>query len=506
MKLGFMKNKLLFAEFYLGMNSTNIVLRDPPQFLSFLQNHYPQHKKWIKPGIFNTFEKHPDGYTYTKGTDSASNITGQFIKRNLQTSVTVIEGRCTAEKLMSHLAKGRYTHLGCSVRSNDLSNFIRCIKIVREKYPHIIIIVGNVGAHHIEVTSHVDYVCNGRGVPFLRELLEEDKNAPYNMAWSPYDFTIQFKNNTFTRKHLLLITKTGCPHQCDFCATYTIYGGVCSGELVEPEKVYELLVNYRKLIGNRDFVIHLAEPTAVISKDWWYELFEYFEHEKGDYPIIAATTSNSLKDLNLERLSHSAMRFELLHFGIENFTHDYSKNNGIDYDKLMSRYRLYGINIYTSYIVGYPWQNEEMIWEEIENYSKLKSSWWDIQNLKIYPGTSMWDETIDQGRFVDIPHDFRVMHGFQPFRHDHFKVGFDDMWPLLYRIYKYMEAECGPMITNYYEVMRNLVNIHETNGKIFKRTLKLYQHIAKEIYPAWKHYFKPTTTQKHTFLEKCEIA
>ena len=501
-----MKNRLLFAEFYLGMNSTNIVLRDPPKFVSFLYKYYPQHTKWIKPEIFNQFEKHPDAYTYTKGTDSASNITGQYIKQNLKTPVIIIQGRCTAEKLIYHLSTGNYTHLGCSVRSNDFSNFLRCVKMVREKFPHIKIIAGNVGAHHVELEEYVDYICKGRGVPFLRELFEEDLNTPYNIASSPYDFTIYFKNNSFKRKHLLLITKTGCPHQCDFCATYTIYDGKCSGELVEPKVVHKVLLDFRNSNGNRDFVIHLAEPTAIINKYWWYELFELFEDEKGDYPIIGATTSNSLKGLDLDRLSHSALRFELLHFGIENFTHDYNKNNGINYEELMQKYREYGINIYTSYIVGYPWQNEDMIWDEIDKYSELKSSWWDIQNLKIYPGTSMWKKILDEDRFINIPHDFRVMHGFQPFRHDYFEVGFDDMWPLMYRIYMHMEAECGPMITNYYQVMKNLVKIHEKNKRAFRRTLKLYQTIAREIYPAWKNYFNPSSHQKHVFLEKCEIA
>jgi len=265
-------------------------------------------------------------------------------------------------------------------------------------------------------------------------------------------------------------------------------------------------VDFRKTNGNKDFIIHLAESTAIINKYWWYELFELFENEKGDYPIIAATTSNSLKNLDLDRLTRSALRFELLHFGIEDFSRVYHKNDGIDYESLMERYRDYGINIYTSYIIGYPYQDEQMIWEDIYKYSELKSSWWDIQNLKIYPGTSMWKKIIDEDRFVDIPHDFRVMHGFQPFRHDHFKVGFDDMWPLMYRIYMYMEAECGPMITNYYQVMRNLIKIHDMNGKIYRRTLKLYQNVAREIYPAWKNYFKPTSQQKKNFLEKCEIA
>jgi len=76
----------------------------------------------------------------------------------------------------------------------------------------------------------------------------------------------------------------------------------------------------------------------------------------------------------------------------------------------------------------------------------------------------------------------------------------------MYRIYMHMEAECGPMITNYYQVMKNLVKIHEKNKRAFRRTLKLYQTIAREIYPAWKNYFKPSSHQKHVFLEKCEIA
>ncbi|MFX0083882.1 MAG: B12-binding domain-containing radical SAM protein [Candidatus Hodarchaeota archaeon] len=501
-----MKLKLLFAENYLAMTSKNVVLRDPSNFLEFLYTNYPQHKQWITPEVFKQYQPWPKDYIYTEGEDMASNITGCFIKSNLQTQVDIIEGRCTVKKLACALKKNKYTHVAFSVFSSDFSEFIRCTEYIRHHYPKIKIIAGNIGALFEGTDKYVDYVCRERGVPYLRNLFDEDQGKPFKSAYSPYEYDVCYKDNKIRRYNLLVVTKIGCPHRCDFCSTNKYFKGKHSKELVSPNEVHDAILEHRRKLGNKNFNIHMAEPTAIINKNWWYELFELFEQEKGDYPVIAATTTNSLRNLDFERLSNSAMRFEMVYIGVEDFNRTYNKNDSIDIQELIDMLIGYGIGVYTSYIIGFPHQTLDEIWDGVKQFADLHPTWWEVHNLKVYPGSPFWNKIKRDDRYVDIPLDFRCMHGFQQFKDENFRIGFADLWPLMYEIQRYIEAANGPIVTNLCKVYKNLIKTHDINNKLFRRTLQWYKAISKEIFPVWKLYFEPNTYQKENYLEKSQIA
>ncbi len=483
------------------MSTKNVVFNNPKEFLSVLNKTYPFAKKWIKPQIFESEIPWPQEYFQTNGIGGA-NITGHFIKNNLKTPTTVIEGRCTKDKLLYELKKEKYSHVGFSVITNDFTNFIECTKLVRTHYPEITIIAGGYGSVYPIIENYVDYVCKGRGVPFLREILNEDINEQYNIGSIPYQIVAKVGNNKVIRDVLIITNKIGCPNDCNFCQTNKLFHNEFSKNIITPQEMFDFIIDYKKKNGNKTFTIQFAEPTAIIYKKWWYELFELFENIKGDFPLYLPTTSSSLKNLDFERITNSSLRFDTILIGIESFTKKYKKNTNVDLPKLIDKLNFYGIATLGTFVIGVPNQTKEDIRLEVSKFARLNLSWYELHNLKLSPLTS--DIFIDKDDQVDkIPIDFHHLHGFQAFKHDYLKTGFEDLWPLTYELNKFCEKEFLPYTVNLYQVTKNLLKIK--NSKLVKRNMKIYQIVSKKIFPIWKNYFNPSKNQIAKYIEKIDF-
>ncbi len=495
-----MKNKLLLGQCYRRYYQP---YHSPSRFKERLITECPGIEEWAKPEIFSQFEDWPDDVTLDTDKE-APNIAGNFLKANIQTPCKVLDGCATPEMLLEELEKDNYTHVGLGIFVAAYNTFIECAKAVRENYPDIVLIAGNVGAMFEGTERYVDLICRGRGVPFLRKLFNENLAVPYKPGLIMGTLRIKYKKQIIHRNLVDIVTKIGCPEKCDFCVTNKYFNGEFSGELVTPKEVHDSLVNHRKFLGNKDFTVYFNEPTAITNHKWWYELIELFEDEPGDYPIIMPTTASSLKNFDLESTMNSALRIDLVNIGIESFDNTYRKNNHIDLAKLIKRLSEHGVAVFATYIIGFPYQTEKDIWGGIDQLLKLNAAGYGILNLKVLPGTDTWKTLKAQGKLLDLQNAFYYLNGFQSFRHDHFRPGFVDIWPLIFRIYLHIEKESGNLSNAFYVLMKNLVNKKAKNWRLFKRNMKLYQMISKSIFPAWKEFFKPSEEQIRNYLKQID--
>ncbi len=499
-----MKNKLLLGQCYTLMGFMTLPFRSPSKYREYLIKEYPAIKKWVKSEIFAQFEDWPEDMSLIAEKDAYINVAGHFLKANIQTPCKVLDGFITPERLLEELGKDDYTHVGLGVFVASYHTFIDCTKAVRENYPDIVLIAGNVGAMFEGTEKYVDLVCRERGVPFLRKLFKEDLDAPYKLRGTINKLTIKYKDKVIQRDLFELTTKIGCPKKCSFCVTNKYFNGEFSRELFTPEEVRDCLVNHRKFIGNKDFTTYFNEPSAITNHKWWYELFELFEDEPGDYPILLCATALSFKKFDLERTLNSALRFDVVNIGIESFSKIYKKNKNIDLVEVFKKLSEYGIGVWGTFMIGFPHQTEQGIWEEIDQLLKLNAVSYGILNLKMLPETEDWETLKAQGRLLELQNDFYYLHGFQSFKHDHFREGFADIWPLSYRIYSYIERESGSAFNTLYVLMKNLVNKKAKNWRLFKRNMKTYQTMSKLMFPAWKEFFKPSEEQIKKYLKKID--
>jgi len=498
-----MKNKLLFAQCFREMSYQNITYKNPMEYYNYLICTYPKIKKWAKPEIFSQFKAWPDDVSLFINKESPI-IAGAFIKANLKTPVYVMEGAATPERIIEELESDNYTHVGFGVYVNSYSTYVECAKAVKEAFPEIVLIAGNVGVLFEGTEKYVDHICIGRGVPFLRKLFNEDMNSRYTAGMVSDQLYLVYKNQQITQNMIAITSKIGCPNNCDFCITNKFFKEF-SGELITPQEAYDILKEHRKRIGNKDFITWVAEPTAIVSHDWWYELFDLFRDETGDYQIVLETTSISLKRFNFEKAMNSALRFFAVAMGVDLFDKYYKKNQNVDFKKIISKLEDHGIGTYITDMVGFPDQTEEDVWNEIDKLLDLDPCMYEIHNLKVLPKIPLWNKLKEEGKLLDLPKEFYYIHGFQAFKHDHFKPGFEDMWPLIFKIRSYIERESGNAACNYYRVMKKVLKRKIKNRKVFERNKKLYQALSKAIFPAWKKFFDPSEKQIRNYLSKIDV-
>jgi len=123
-------------------------------------------------------------------------------------------------------------------------------------------------------------------------------------------------------------------------------------------------------------------------------IFDLFRDEKGEYDVIVATTTQSIKKFNFEKALDSALRFDIINLGVKSFDRNYNKNKRVDLKSLISKLKELGIGVYSSYIVGFPYQTRSQIWNEIKQLLDLNSSFYEIyevHNPKIIPETPLWE-------------------------------------------------------------------------------------------------------------------
>ena len=399
------------------------------------------------------------------------------------------------------MEKDDFTHVGFSLISNDYTNFVKCAKAVKDYNPSIKTIAGGPGSLSKQTIEFVDHVSIGDGVRFLRNFFNEKVDSPYKITIIPDRVILQYLGRNISSNQCKIITRIGCPFKCDFCATNVLFQGKYSGEIFTPIQVHDALVNFRDKLGKGSLQVFWAEPTSIFKLKWWYELFDLFKEDYGDFSFFVTAPSIILQKLNLDRISNSTARIGFVNVGIESFNKNYTKNYKIDIKQLVAKMNDYGISTYATYIIGFDFDKKETVWEDIKKLMNIDADMYSVLNLHPVPQTSTWNELKSKNRLLNLPPDYYQIPGFQPFTHPHFKPGFEDMFPLLCKIYKYIEVERGNMILNMASTYEKLLK-YTNHPKLIRREMKIYKSIGKTIYPAWKDYFKPTKIQEENYLKK----
>lgn len=499
------QNKILFVQVYAGGGiGSEFLYRRPSDYKKMLLSTYPQLKEWILDKSFNDLKDWPDQTNIRFEVDDI-NLQGRFLAANINTPSKVIDIPINPKLLISELEKDTYTHVGFSIISNDYSNFIQCAQAVKKYDSAIKTIAGGPGSMFEQTKNFVDYICLGeRGEIFLRKLFNEDLKEPIKLIIIPNRVYIKYRNQNLPIELYRTVTKVGCPFSCDFCTTPILYNRKYTGEFFSPQFVHDALIELRDRIKEKKITVYFEEPTSIYNLKWWYKLMDLFKEDYGDFAFYLYSVTSVLDKLDLDRISNSAARINLVNFGIESFNKSYDKNLNVNLKSLIKRFSDYGIWTNPNYIIGYDFDTKESVWEDVKKLIDLGADINTVLHLHPHPMTSIWNKLVSEQRLLNVPPEYHYIHGFQSFLHPHFKPGFRDMLPLLYNIYNYIESETGDKIISMAQTMINLLK-HTKNPNIIKNEIKLYKSIGKMLYPHWKLFFNPNETQDANFQFKLKI-
>ncbi|MFW9969877.1 MAG: B12-binding domain-containing radical SAM protein [Candidatus Odinarchaeota archaeon] len=465
-------------------------------------NDFPEIEQYVPEEAFD-FDPIWPGRLKFSLRDYDSSPSCSFIADNLETPTEIMVGDIQSSDIIETLDKAKkighpFTHVGFSVFVTGYTRFVESAMAVKNYDPNIITIAGNVGMLFPGTENYVDHIGRGDGIPFLRKLLGEECNRPYKLEVIPAKNTFSLYDVELNVPIAQVVTKLGCPNNCDFCITRRLFNGKFFNSFFTPQQVHDKLVEYcRKL--KKDFAILFCEPQGIISKQWWYDLCDLFVDEPEDYPVMITATQASLQKFDFDRISNSSLRFYGFNIGIESFSKDYGKNAGHRNTKaLIKKLADYGIATYGTFIIGFDHNTKESIWEEIKQAVDLDMYGLTVHNLKVLPETPLWYEYEKAGRLLDIPYDFYYLEGFQTYTHPHFKPGFADMLPLMHDILEYIEKERGTPLLSFIELLGNIPK----KRKLFEKRIELYRKIASFLYPSWKEHLSPSEAQQEKYLQR----
>ena len=487
------KNDLIFSDW-------EVTNKDFRKYRIDLLKKYPQMQDFLIEEFFDFDKIWPNWIDLMSWGEVENNMSLEFIAANIKTKTTVMDGIGSQEKIINELNRAKsnglpYTHVGFGIYPIAYLRFIDCARIVKKFDPQIITIAGNIGSLVDETKNYVDYVFLGDGVKSLRQLFGENVNDPYKV-----NLSLSRQNNYKRVEMVNIVTKLGCPERCDFCITTKLFDNRIIKPFVTPKQVYDAVTELNEKT-KKIVTITVCEPNMLLFRQWWYELFELFEDCKDPIGMAGAATMSSIKKFNFKRIANSSLHFSVFNIGIESFTKKYIKNDGFEQmKKVVDSLRNIGIGVIGTFIVGFEHHTRESVMEEIKLLAKLDCLHHGVQNLKAFPKTQLWDKLKRENKLIEVPYDFYSLPGFQAFKHPNFKIGFEDMLPLMLDIYRYILQECGPEILNCKKIYEN----KQKPFKHFSDSANDCRIISKNLFSSWKKYLNPSEKQIENYLKKLE--
>jgi len=196
----------------------------------------------------------------------------------------------------------------------------------------------------------------------------------------------------------------GCPHRCRFCNMALLTGS--RYRLKPVEQVREEILRVKRFWPDSRFVFH--DDNTFTNRDYARELF----HALRDIDLGSWATSTDIslaRDEDLLNLVASNGRPSIC-FGLETLARE---NNGAVGNKLKARYqsryseivrrvRAKGINVFGSFIFGFPGDSRESL-AKIMDFVAEHGIAGSIQRLSASPGSLLYDELVAEYEGVHGP-------------------------------------------------------------------------------------------------------
>ena len=360
------------------------------------------------------------------------NAPGQWISENVSVPGKVIVEPVTLERVKEELDSERFGYIVVATYLNGYNTFREIAEYVHGKRPDVKVIAASTGALVGSSPQLADFILRGDQVHDLREIIGQPKTDPLRVVTVRSDTETHFNGITKRGSYALLISSLGCPYGCDYCPSTAQFGT----EYVAPFSAGEIkqaIIEAHDTItpGSDTFTVSVAEPQGLGNIRLWKEVFKLCRDLPFQCELVTTTSSKVMQKYNLDELTLGALRLSTVNIGVESLLQGYKKNEGVDLKALNARLRDAGINVVSTFIVGFDWQTKENIREEIRLLKDLESSGYIAANLEMKPGTPIYNAFKRSGRLLDVPPELLSFYGYQAYTHPHFASGFNDMLPLL---------------------------------------------------------------------------
>jgi len=313
----------------------------------------------------------------------------EYIAENLDTPTVVLQYPSKGE-LIRELKKG-YDYVGISFLLAVMHKMKEAVALVRRYAPKSKIVLGGYGTvlKDEALRPYGDYICREEGVAFFRRLLgESEMPMPYKQPLLVGRLRVFGWDVSGTGE---IFAGLGCPNGCDFCCTSHFFKRQHIKLLPEGKDIYRVAERYLDL--DPELVLLIIDEDFLLNKKRAMEFRDCVMKGGKTLSIFAFSSVKALSQYTVEEILE--MGIDGFWIGYEGTRSGYAKQQGRPIEDIIAEFRAHGITILTSMIVGFDYQDREVVARELDGLMKLKPA---LAQFLIYgpvPGTPFYERAVE---------------------------------------------------------------------------------------------------------------
>jgi radical SAM superfamily enzyme YgiQ (UPF0313 family) len=349
---------------------------------------------------------------------------------NIGADVTVLDWPTLAD-YEREIKKG-YDYIGISFIHPTLQKFKKMVERARALAPDSKIIAGGFGAtiSNIERICDIDYVCQGEGIRFMRDLLGKSPEFEFvhpkihceivEMLGIPVNYLTPFMKvagaDISSIVTNILITGLGCTNGCEFCATSHFYNCAHLPFMRTGREIYDEMEKKSKITGSKAFFF-LGDENFCLDRKRMEDLWKLQKDSKDEYIIrLLFASVDQLEKYDPEMLAE--MDIDHIWVGIESQQFPYPKTKGRDPKKLIDSLKEVGIKIILSSILYLDGHTKENISKDVDFHISLRPEHSQFAGLSVHEGTPLFERMNEENRILhEVPMEER--HAFKQIWFNH---------------------------------------------------------------------------------------
>jgi radical SAM superfamily enzyme YgiQ (UPF0313 family) len=319
-----------------------------------------------------------------------------YIAENLDAPTVVLQYPSKSE-LIRELKKG-YDYVGISFIMAVMHKMKETVALIRKYAPNSKIVLGGYGTVLKDdvLKPYADFICREEGVAYFRRLLGEPEipmpyKHPLIVSWLKiFGWKVSGTGKIFAG--------LGCPNGCDFCCTSHFFSRKHIKLLPHGRDIYAVAERYLDLDPTLVFLI--LDEDFLLNKKRAMEFRECVMKGGKKLSIFAFSSIKAISQYTVEEILE--MGIDGFWIGYEGTRSNYAKQQGRPIADILTEFREHGITVLASMIVGFDYQNQEVVAEELEGLMRLKPA---LAQFLIYgpvPGTPFYERIIKENLLQDV--------------------------------------------------------------------------------------------------------
>jgi hypothetical protein len=319
-----------------------------------------------------------------------------YIAQNLDAPAVVLQYPSKRE-LIRELKKG-YDYIGITFIMAVIHKMKETVALIRQYAPRSKIVLGGYGTVLKDevLMPYADHICREEGVAYFRRLLGEPEipmpyQQPLLVSWLKiFGWKVSGTGKIFAG--------LGCPNGCDFCCTSHFFSRKHIKLLPEGKDIYAVIERYLEQDPNLVFLI--IDEDFLLNKKRAMEFRDCVIRGGKTLSIFAFSSIKAISQYTVEEILE--MGIDGFWIGYEGTRSNYAKQQGRPVSEIITEFREHGITVLTSMIVGFDYQNQEVVAQELDELMKLKPA---LSQFLIYgpvPGTPFHERIIRDNLLQDV--------------------------------------------------------------------------------------------------------